>query len=255
MSICRLCCKEKRLIKSHIIPEFMYKDLFNKHHKINKFSPQEFSQGQMRVSRPSSGEYERGLLCENCDNDIIGPYESYASKAIFGGPFNTKECPTCESSVNQDDIEFTKCENINYKKFKLFLLSILWRASISSRPFFEQVQLGPHEERLRKMLNNGFPGRQGEYPIFTMAILRSNKNLKDLIGQPRALKKDGRRMYSFLIGGIIYTYHISNHQIPKYFKDHTIRPSNEIDIIHMPTNMIGKFFKEHFGLDQSLKGI
>ena len=35
MGICRLCLEEQALIKkSHIIPEFMYQDLFDENHKF-----------------------------------------------------------------------------------------------------------------------------------------------------------------------------------------------------------------------------
>jgi hypothetical protein len=37
---------------------------------------------------------------------------------------------------------------LDYSTFKLFHLSVLWRASVSSGPDFASVRLGVHEERI-----------------------------------------------------------------------------------------------------------
>ena len=44
---------------------------------------------------------------------------------------------------------------VKYPAFK-FLLSILWRASVSSKPLFNQIQLGSHEEIIRRMNSNSY---------------------------------------------------------------------------------------------------
>ena len=41
---------------------------------------------------------------------------------------------------------------VEYEPFKLFHLSVLFRASVSTLPTFADVSLGPHEERLRNLL-------------------------------------------------------------------------------------------------------
>jgi hypothetical protein len=38
---------------------------------------------------------------------------------------------------------------LNYEQFKLFQLSVLWRAGVSSHQFFDKVKLGQHAEELR----------------------------------------------------------------------------------------------------------
>src|SRR5690606_22273539 len=56
-------------------------------------------------------------------------------------------------------------EGIDYTKFKLFALSVLWRAGVSRNNFFRDVELGPHQEKLRYMLLNDHPGESSEYPF------------------------------------------------------------------------------------------
>lgn len=43
MGSCKLCLEEKILLKkSHIIPEFMYKDLYDENHKLISFDNEKF---------------------------------------------------------------------------------------------------------------------------------------------------------------------------------------------------------------------
>jgi hypothetical protein len=166
MPVCKLCHKDKPLIKKlHIIPDCMYQELYDKNHKLISVNPKEYIKGEGHVKNPSSGDYEGDLLCCDCDNKILGTYESYASKALFGDDSKFEDLPKAENHKGNNRVQFSICKNVDYKNFKLFLLSILWRASISKRDTFQYVSLGPHEEILRKMIYKGNPGEIDEYPI------------------------------------------------------------------------------------------
>ena len=55
--------------------------------------------------------------------------------------------------VNQFGLESMLISNVDYTRFKLFLLSILWRGSITSNPLFVNVKLEKtKEEEIRLML-------------------------------------------------------------------------------------------------------
>jgi hypothetical protein len=79
MAICKLCLQDKELVDSHIFPEFMYKPLYDDEHRFNVLG----NKGEGILKRPPKGIYEK-LLCVECDHNIIGKYENYASKVIFG---------------------------------------------------------------------------------------------------------------------------------------------------------------------------
>ena len=240
MAICKLCLKEKKLIKnSHIIPNFMYKDLYDDHNKLRSFSLSDISGGNKRVIKPSSGVYEGGILCCDCDNKLLGKYENYASKLLYGKALPGKIVPVCENHVGLDGLKVTICRNIDYKLFKLFLLSILWRSGISTRPFFKRVKLGSHQYILRRMIFNEDPGDTNDYPISIMSYLTDQSLPQDLIVQPTRIKtKDGLNIYKFVIGGLIYLYFVNSatHKIPKFVLDSTIKKNNEMTIIHIPDN-------------------
>src|ERR1700722_9313027 len=86
MPICKLCLQNKKLLKkSHIIPDFMYKELYDKHHRIYSFNPMEMVNNTGKIKLHQSGVYEGNILCENCDNVIISQYENYGRYVLKGG--------------------------------------------------------------------------------------------------------------------------------------------------------------------------
>lgn len=148
--VCALCLQPGPLQNSHIIPEFLYALLYDEKHRYNVLSVQHGEPNRIE----QKGARER-LLCLACER-LLNGYETYASLVIKGGAKGI-------SYRREGAIVFL--QGIDYAKFKLFQLSVLWRAGVSSLPFFGHVQLGPHQEQLRKMVYTGDPGRSAEYPF------------------------------------------------------------------------------------------
>lgn len=249
MAICKLCHKEKKLIKkSHIIPDFMYQGLYTDKHKIYKLSPSRYISGDKRVQMPSSGEYEGGLLCKKCDNVIMGQYEDYARRALYGGQLPSSESPRAAMFTTPAGIQYTLVKNLSYKKFKLFLLSILWRASISRRDLFKSVDLGPHEEIIRQMIWTGNPGSTEDYPILVLTYLTDTSAPEDLIAEPERLKDDQGTRYVFIIAGFIYVFHISKRNVPEFVLSNTINQKNEMNILNIPKGKGWPLLLQYFGV-------
>jgi len=228
--LCKLCLQDKPLLKeSHIIPDFMYQGLFDQAHSLYKINLENFKQ----TKKLYNGEYEPNLLCADCDNNIIGGYENYASVVLYGDRLSRGENIFFENRKNVHGVIFTYCQGIDYLKFKLFLLSILWRASISTRKFFENVNLGPYEDKIRAMILNGNPGEPLDFPCF----LSTYKNLQDLpdevIGQPKKYRTENILGYTFFIGGFVYIYLISKIKKPDWLSEVAIKKNNEMSIAHM----------------------
>ena len=156
MGICKLCENENKLVKSHIIPKFMFKKMKNEENVFYEVI-YNLDTTKLKTKKTQIEDYDKNILCEACDNKILGGlYESYAQKAIYGGELPVEVSPKCANYQNPDDgAEYSICVNFDYQKLKNFYLSILWRASITDRSFFNHVNLGKkHEERIRKILLN-----------------------------------------------------------------------------------------------------
>ena len=244
--ICQLCLEEKSLQKkSHIIPDFMFKEIYDEGHWLYRGKMSQ--PGKMR--KVPTSEYEGGILCKECDNNIIGAYETYASRALYPGVVKEKDCPVIEFRKSAGGIELTFAGNIDYRLFKLFMLSILWRASISKRDFFKNVSLGKkHGGLLRLMILNGNPGGVTDYPIFLITHLNTNTVPGDVVGEPHKTKIDSDTRYNFLIGGIYYMFFVSPRNIPDYIIESTINKANELRIFHLKEDAAERFLLTYFGL-------
>lgn len=237
MPICNLCQKEKKLIeKSHIIPNFFYKEsgVYNEKHQIHKIEAQEFIKSK-KVRFVPTGEYDGGILCKECDNELIGGLESYGRKILYGG-LSKKEEINCKNFMNPNDgFQYSICENVDYNRFKLFLLSILWRACITKREVFNEAEIDETDkEKIRFMLINNNAGRIDEYPILTLSYLNDETMPTDLIFQPIKSVTPNKTLITFLLGGFVFIFNITEDYLNiKEIEELTITPNNKFTIMHL----------------------
>jgi len=186
-----------------------------------------------------TGEFDKNILCEDCDNRIIGAiYEKYAKTSMYGSNIKPEFAPICKNYKNPDDgSECSVCTNIDYVKMKLFLLSILWRASISDRRIFQEVSLGvKQEERIRRILFEQIMPDEMEYPILMTSFMRTKNSLKNTITAPLTLKyENGVKGYAFLINSIQFMFFVNSddHKMPDFVKQYTMKKSGEITVLHL----------------------
>ena len=63
---CRLCLKEKPIQNSHIIPEFLYKPLYDNLHRFKSLS----TLPEIKIEYKQKGIREK-LLCRDCEQYIL----------------------------------------------------------------------------------------------------------------------------------------------------------------------------------------
>lgn len=143
---CQLCKLHKKLINAHIIPKWAFKYLH--HENSTKQSIVIFSKDKM-VRRPI-GPYDQNILCHECDS-FLGTYDEYGKDILLGAPLEY-----------YNDAAYI-IKNVNFNKIQIFLLSVIWRASISEKDEFNRVQIGPYEERIRTILLNAKEKTEGEF--------------------------------------------------------------------------------------------
>jgi hypothetical protein len=243
---CKLCKKEDRslLKKSHIIPNFMYRELFDDKHRFINATLNDLN----NIKYFQSGIYEKKILCKKCDNEIFGNLEKYASGVLYNSNSNFKI--SIEKHKSYDGLDFLHIKNINYQKFKLFLLSILWRASISKDIFFKEVELGPYEETVRKLLINQNIFQEDVFRI-TMILFNNNINeeIDKFISPPRKFKKDLKTIYFFYICKLFYFFEISKNSGLEIFDKGNLSMNNTINIPIIYNVTFKSFLKKFYDLD------
>lgn len=222
---CKLCGEEKELCRrSHIIPNFMYQDLFDEKHRLHLVRSERGKLQHMGFRQ--SGEYDGGILCQSCDNAKLGKLERYASQTMYGGlPL------IMEPRQTHEGLRYWDIAELDYTQFKLFLLSVLWRASISKESLFQEVRLGPYEKPIRQMLLTGDPGEQLRFPCWIRTYLNFKDIPSDVLAPPSRLKVDGGFAYQFLIAGTIYTFFITKRIIPDWVAECAINLKGELKIM------------------------
>ena len=209
---CALCLREAKLRNSHVIPEFMYTPLYDDQHRFHVLSAPD-----IRRKRKYQKGLREKLLCGECESQLA-KHERYVSLVFNGG----------NPVQSQRQGQVVRVEGIGYKQFKLFGLSILWRAGASSLDFFKNVSLGPHEEPIRLMVLNDDPGRPGTYGFFLAPLVLKDNDIKDLMVQPTHARVDGHLCFRFVFGGLIWVFVVSGHPVRKNLRQAFINEKGEL---------------------------
>ena len=172
--ICQLCKEEKPLLKnSHIIPNFLYRGLFDEKHKIINVNLNNLKDKEVH----QTGFKDRDILCATCDNGILGKLERYASNTIFG---NNDSIEIEFHQGNKEIVSFVRYKNLDYTQIKLFFLSILWKSHISKHRFFNEIELGvKYSEQLRQMIYHNDAGAEDAFEVLLIRpVVNGNRPTK-----------------------------------------------------------------------------
>lgn len=127
MGICRgYGCKNTELIEAHIIPRGFARDVMGDHKHVLLISKNSF--------RPTHhGVWDKNLLCAECDRAL--------------GDLDNSALNVCRRFLGEHRVMdgYFVMDNVDGDQFAKFILSVLWRASISTRREFTRVSLGPYE--------------------------------------------------------------------------------------------------------------
>jgi hypothetical protein len=199
---CKLCHQEKKLCQSHIIPELAYGPLYDDKHRFFAVANTE-----KRLAPLQKGLREP-LLCEECEQ-FLNKYDSY-----FANEWYTKGLGPAE--VRE---ELCEIEGLDYHRFKLFHMSILWRAGVASRAEFREVNLGQHESRLRELILRDDPGDPNEYAVFgyVLASPKDNAVYQALVMEPVSVELYDVPGFQFVFGGCAWHYLLADSVDPKVF--------------------------------------
>jgi hypothetical protein len=217
MTICKLCNQDTKLCQSHILPEFLYTALYDKKHRALVVSKSSLNNEFIQKG------FKEPLLCQQCETQF-SRYEMYAKEIINKILLTHPDAEGYSITIH----------NVDYPTFELFLLSILWRAGISSHNMFKNVNLGTkHENKLREMLLSENPGIYYEYGCIPF-ILPNPKYIDKIISQPTNKNKDAQRIYCFSTGNLQWNFIVSSHTNRFQYRDFFLSTSGILRIFLNP---------------------
>jgi hypothetical protein len=193
---CRLCLEQAELCDSHIVPEFFFKRLYDDKHRFFGVSgnPGE----RIRVSQKGMRE---NLLCKKCEGQF-SKYETYGSSVLYGEPFSVENLGAIIS-----------VGGIEYHRFKLFLLSLLWRLDATTLPFWQDIDIGStHREKLRGMLVAEDPGEPWRYGCTVLRLLNDGRPFNGLVSSAARAKMKGYHLHGIAADGFVFSFCVSSHE-------------------------------------------
>lgn len=223
---CRLCLKEDvDLRRSHILSEFLYEEVYDEQHRTVGVDPR--PEKKDRVLQKGIREQ---LLCGECEGRL-SKWEVYAAGVMRHLP----------STANCKPGDLVWQRGLDYAKFKLFQMSLLWRSSIAEGATFAEVDLGPHTEKLRQMLFAENPGKPWEYGCI-IAALRESESWKGIVKFPGKLRLEGHNAYHLVVKGLVWFFIVSNHAEKLSGQRSFLSERGDLPI-HVPTKTAEEFFR------------
>ena len=224
---CKFCQNEfEKLADAHIIPRSFFKLTRGKgKHSILVGVDEK----ELDKKHKQAGLSDKSILCQDCDNHRFGPYDKHGIEAVLD-LLNTKKLyrddfgNPCAYLANKAD----------YTKFKLFLLSVLWRASISSIEFYEHIDLGSsHVERIKEMLKNQDAGKETDYPF--ICFYQTGHHYPSTVLPSFQQRIEGVNFYRlYLPSNLIFLIKVDSQPLPNCFFPTAAKPNSPIPFCLFP---------------------
>ena len=159
------------------------------------------------------------LLCQECETKL-SKYEGYTARLIQ----SLNDFPKNLSGL------FIYSDDVDYRQFKLFQLSLLWRASVSRNKMFAQVELGNrHEEKIRCMLVEENPGRDSDFGCF-ITMYPNPQNIDKIIWSPTRQRLFGHNGYKFMTGNLMWYFFVTSHSIDTDIQSFFVQESGRLRV-------------------------
>jgi len=238
---CKLCQNDNVLLmESHIIPEFAYKPVYDKHHRFIDFS----EDPRTGVKFAQKGIREN-LLCGSCEV-LLSKHEKILSDFTLNLNQN-------KNNIIHLSDEFLLNTNINYDSVKLAVLSIIFRLSVSKLPQYTGYELGPFEQEIRDIILHGRHIDRYKFSMHISPVTRNGIYYPDLIMTYEKPSKY-KNIYTFLcfiMYGLLFDVMISKidkcdcwHYFSLREKGKIIMQNIEINNVNIKADLIKRFKDE-----------
>lgn len=216
---CKLCLEEKPLIgESHIIPKRFFLKASDHIHKGFGFvktgdKANWLYSKKAKPKQVQNGVYVPDILCENCEQKL-GVFDNYAQTILLTDKY-----------IEKDDKEnLWKVRNVDYRRLKLFFISVLWRSQICNDSFFSAVNLTSDlEAELRDMIIKNNPDSENK---FSVLLLRHSgvEAIKFAVYR----WEQPCKMYKFRLGSYTFIIKIDENSWAESFQEYMLKPEQDL---------------------------
>ena len=171
--------------------------------------------------RSPIGVYDPRLLCHSCEARFSS-WDDYAKRLLLA-----RFQEACYFVINEERIAY-KFDAVDYRKLKMFFVSLLWRASASNREFFASVSLGPFQELARQMILTNNPG---EPENFAVILSRFEHPTAVVMLNPDSTKFDGVNFCRFYLASYVVLIKVDRRPLPRAFEGLQLAPDRRLLVL------------------------
>jgi hypothetical protein len=177
---------------------------------------------------------------------VLQAFEDYGKKVLFDGNNKLHEFQYDYIKDTSLGCDYHLFKNIDYTKFKLFLISIFWRASISDRIFSDEVKFGKEtNEIIRKMLIEKDPKTPEEFCTI-LYFMNEPKLTNNLMTNFKKIQVNNTTRYVFIAGGLIFNFFSKRNDIPENHKPFIFSENGELKVYNIPKERIRPTLNDFF---------
>lgn len=200
---CKGCGKDTKLIKAHIIPEAFFTGL-----RDGEKAPRILSNiSGVYPKKAPIGIYDPNILCRDCE-DKFQQLDDYGHQVLI------KLEDKHEVLYHEDgEIKGYIFHGIDNNQLKLFFISILWRASISTHNFYSKVHLGELESLAQQDIWNMNPLSKHDFS-FVLGKFEGDASGRTIL-DPHPEEWFGVKYIRFIYMGISFTSKLNRLKLQK----------------------------------------
>ena len=194
---CALCTETKELCRSHIIPDSYFRKMKQQSNGLLV----EFDTDPETVVKKGIDSWWEYLLCKDCEKKC----EALETRWIP----RLREAGKKFTSVEQ----FVPLAQFEYHSFRRFMLSVLWRSSVSKQPEFGPVRLTPPAAEVLRAIVYGEKNAPPENvlairvrKIFDATGAMSAESFEHMVMAPRPNTERGFIEIRFMFAGYVIDF-------------------------------------------------
>jgi len=235
---CPLCKKTVKSLhkKSHLIPEWMYKDCYYDKHKLlyaNTISKD--------IREKQKGFYDE-IICCNCESESQ-TYDHYASLILHqknSSVYKAINRTTKQIALKEEILNLSYWENIDFLKFQKFVFACVLRTHLSEKKSRRSLFAEKHFEGMREIYKNNSIIDDMTYPIVVFKLPDDDKYI-NRVDLSSSIKVLNHNVVDFYGAGYTFWVFVSKHKKPDFVQKLCLNHNGSLYLIYRYFEDTGKF--------------
>lgn len=228
---CRLCYNWRNLHLSHVVPRLIFNKICD-HEGRYTFVPSDEKEPMVR----RQAKPRENLFCTECEA-LFQAWENKVARWLFK---HGRPRATC---IGSDPV---RIKNSEYFHVKLFLMSLLYRSTVTDGGMFSRIDIVSFQELLRDMLLNSIPGEAWQFGCIAHVLKTKGEWMGLGISEPTIKYTEHGILVSWIVLGCLLTFYLGAKELPGVAW--SLYPGEELKLrqaeLNNPSSIFGAWQKQ-----------